>query len=208
VIGVWTIAFVLTAIAASAAASSTDTAPAEIVKRLVAQILSTVKDKQMTQADKQKKLRELAGANLDFDEMSREVMGSRWRSLDSEQQRRFVPVFSSFLEDSYLNKVQNYSDQQIHITSGRETEKSYAEVKGRITQEGTEPIELGFALKREGGVWKIYDITLDNVSTLHGFRAEFRRVLKEKGFDALMKQIEQRDRELASTLGNPSGLPF
>jgi len=162
----------------------------------------------MTQPEKQKKLRELAGANLDFDEMSREVMGSRWRALNAEQQKRFVPVFSSYLEDSYLNKVQNYSDQQIHITSGRETEKNYAEVRGRITQEGTEPIELGFALKRESGAWKIYDITLDNVSTLFGLRTEFRRVLKEKGFDGLMKQIEQRDRELASTLGNPTGLPF
>jgi hypothetical protein len=30
----------------------------------------------------------------------------------------------------------------------------------------------------------------------------------EKGFDELMAQIQRRDRELALTLGSPTGLPF
>ena len=34
------------------------------------------------------------------------------------------------------------------------------------------------------------------------------RAFFEKGFDELMTQIQRRDRELASTLGSPTGLPF
>ncbi|HTW89517.1 MAG TPA: ABC transporter substrate-binding protein [Candidatus Binataceae bacterium] len=200
-------AIVIVALATGAAIAATDT-PLDTVKHLVTQVLAIVKDKQMAQPDKQKKLRELAAANLDFDQMSRMAMGSSWRSLSAEQQRQFVPVFSSFLEDSYINKVQNYSDQEIQITNSRMTEPNFAHVSGRVAQQGAEPIQLGFALKRESGAWKIYDIALDNVSTLHGYRVEFHRVLAQNGFDALMKQIQQRDRELASTLGSPTGLPF
>jgi hypothetical protein len=38
-------------------------------------------------------------------------MGKSWRSLSADQRKRFIPVFTSFLEDAYLNKVQNYQAQ-------------------------------------------------------------------------------------------------
>lgn len=72
----------------------------------------------MVQPDKQKKLRELGAANFDFNEMSRLAMGRSWRSLSADQRQRFVPVFTSFLEDAYLNKVQNYSGQEIQNHRG------------------------------------------------------------------------------------------
>ncbi len=75
-------------------------------------------------------------------------------------------------------------------------------------QQGAEPIGLGFSLKRDGDAWKIYDIAVDNLSTLNSYRAQFQRIVGEKGFDELIRQIEDRDRELASTLGSPAGLPF
>ena len=183
-------------------------APLTLVKQLVAQVLSIVKDKQMTQPDKQTKLRELGAANFDFDEMSRLAMGKSWRSLSADQRKRFVPVFTSFLEDAYLNKVQNYSAQEIQITKAYVTDKDYAQVSGGIVQQGSEPIGLSFSLKRESGAWKIYDVAVDNVSTLDSYRTEFQRIMGEKGFDELMAQIQRRDRELASTLGSPTGLPF
>jgi len=48
----------------------------------------------------------------------------------------------------------------------------------------------------------------DNVSSLDSYRTEFQRIMGEEGFDKLMTQIQRRDRELASTLGSPTGLPF
>jgi phospholipid transport system substrate-binding protein len=200
------IAFVIVVSVARPATAASGTAPLEMVKQLVAQVLSIAKDKQMAQADKQKKLRELGAAHLDLNEMSRLAMGRSWRSLSADQRRRFVPVFSSFLEDAYLSKVQNYSD--IQITRAQLSEQNYAQVSGRIVQQGSDPIGLGFSLKRDGSAWKIYDIAVENVSTLHGYRVEFGRILSHKGFDELMKQIQDRDRELATTLGSPSGLPF
>jgi len=183
-------------------------APLTLVKQLVARVLSIVKDKQMTQPDKQTKLRELGAANFDFDEMSRLAMGKSWRSLSADQRKRFVPVFTSFLEDAYLNKVQNYSGQEIQITRAHVSDKDFAQVSGHIVQQGSEPIGLGFSLKREGGVWKIYDVAVDNVSTLDSYRTEFQRIMGEEGFDELMTQIQRRDHELVSTLGSPTGLPF
>jgi len=162
----------------------------------------------MAQPDKQTKLRDLGAANFDFDEMSRLAMGKSWRSLTADQRKRFIPVFTSFLEDAYLNKVQNYSGQEIQIIKAYVTDKDYAQVSGGIVHQGSEPIGLSFSLKRESGAWKIYDVAVDNVSTLDSYRTEFQRIMGEKGFDELMAQIQRRDRELASTLGSPTGLPF
>jgi len=183
-------------------------APLGLVRRLVAQVLTIVKDNQTAQADKERKLRDLGAANFDFNEMSRLAMGKSWRSLSADQRQRFVPVFTSFLEDAYLNKIQNYSNQDIQITQARVTDNDYAQVNGRVAQQGAEPIGLSFSLRRKGGAWKIDDVAVDNVSTLDNYRTQFQRIMREKGFDELMTQIQQRDRELASTLGSPIGLPF
>jgi len=184
------------------------TPPLIVVKQLVTRVLSIVNDKQMEQADKQKKLRELGAADFDFSEMSRLALGNAWRSLTTDQRHRFVPLFTSFLQDAYLNKVQNYSGQEIQIIRARSTEPDYAQVSGRIVQQGSDSIALAFSLRREGGAWKIYDVAVDNLSTLGSYRTEFQRIMREKGFDELMRQIRDRDRELASTLGSPMGLPF
>jgi phospholipid transport system substrate-binding protein len=202
------IAFAIIAFVAQPLTAASGVAPLTLVKQLVAQVLRIVKDKHMAQPDKQKKLRELGAANFDFNEMSRLAMGKSWRSLRADQRQRFVPVFTSFLVDAYLNKVQNYSGQEIQITKAHLTDKDYAQASGHIVQQDSEPIGLGFSLKREGGTWKIYDVAVDNVSTLDSYRTEFQRIIGEQGFDELMTQIQRRDRELASTLGSPTGLPF
>jgi phospholipid transport system substrate-binding protein len=189
-------------------AASSATAPLNLVRQLVVRVLSLVNDKSMAQSEKAKRLRELGSANFDFKEMSRSAMGRSWRSLSADQRQRFIPVFTSFLEDAYLNKIQNYSGQQIQITTAHVTGKEYAEASGRIVQKGSEPIGLGFSLRREGNAWKIYDISIDNVGTLDSYRTEFQQIMHDKGFDEIMAQIERRDRELASTLGSPTGLPF
>jgi phospholipid transport system substrate-binding protein len=203
-----TLAFAIMASGAQPLTAANGVAPMTLVKQLVAQVLSIVKDKQVAQPDKQTKLRGLGTANFDFAEMSRLAMGKSWRSLSADQRKRFIPVFTSFLEDAYLNKVQNYSGQEIQITSAHVSDKDYAQVSGHIVQQGSEPIELGFSLKREGGAWKIYDVAVENLSTLDSYRTEFQRIMGENGFDELMAQIQRRDRELASTLGSPTGLPF
>jgi len=200
--------FIVVVSAAKPLVAADEVPPLDVVKQLVKRVLTIVDDKQMKQADKQKKLRELGAANLDFDAMSRMVLGGSWRLLSEDQQKRFVTVFGSFLEDAYLNKVQNYSDQDIRIESTRMGGRNFARVNGRIVQHGAEPIQIGFALRRDKETWKIYDIALDEVSTLHSYRIEFQHILHEGGFDELMRQIERRDRELASTLGSSNAPPF
>src|SRR5258708_27515308 len=91
------LAFAIIAFVAQPLTAASGVAPLSLVKQLVAQVLSIVKDKQMIQPDKQTKLRELGAANFDFDEMSRLAMGKSWRSLSADQRKRFVPVFTSFL---------------------------------------------------------------------------------------------------------------
>lgn len=202
------IAFAIIASVAQPLTAAGGTTPLTVVKQVVAQVLSIVNDKQMASPFKQKKLRELGAANFDFNEMSRSALGRSWRSLNTEQRQRFVPLFTSFLEDAYLDKVQNYSGDQIQINKARLTGRDYAQVSGRLVQQGSESIGLGFSLKRDGDAWKIYDIAVDNLSTLNSYRTQFQRIVGEKGFDELIRQIQDRDRELASTLGSPAGLGF
>lgn len=195
-------------VSAPALATSPPVGPLATVKQLVARVFDILNDKQASQDQKQKRLHDLGSTSFEFGEMSRSALGSAWRGLNSDQRQRFTTGFTAFIQDAYISKLQNYSGQQVEILKAHTSERDYAQVSGRIVQKGTDPITLSFSLKRAAKSWKITDVAVDNVSTLEGYRTEFQRILREKGFDQLMAQIQQRDRELASSLGGPPGLPF
>jgi hypothetical protein len=75
-------------------------------------------------------------------------------------------------------------------------------------QQGSERSGRLFRSSAKVEAVRICDIAVDNVSALDSYRTEFQRIIGEKGFYELMTHIQRRDPELASTLGEPTHLPF
>jgi phospholipid transport system substrate-binding protein len=70
-----------------------------------------------------------------------------------------------------------------------------------LQPERGQPISLSYRLKQETGDWKVYDVTVDNISITANYRNQFNRVINSQGFDALMNEMRTKQQELIASLG-------
>lgn len=197
------VVFMAAVIAVGAHEARADQDPMGVVKGLVDPALQILRDNQSPLKDRQEKLRQLVRGAVDFTAISRSALGPHWRDLSDQQRQDFIQVFTDFIEDSYLSRIQDYSGQQVEFVKAATTDPGYAQVFTNIVQEGKQPIQINYLLKQNSPSWKIYDITVDNISIIANYRNQFNRVINNKGFDTLMTDLRSKQQALAAQLGTP-----
>lgn len=176
--------------------------PMGVVKMTVGQALAVLRDKSTPLPQRQRKLREIVSSTFDFREMSRSAMGYHWRSLTLAQRTEFTQVFTTFIEDSYLSKINDYSNQHVdYLTARNISGPDYAQVKTNIVQAGKDPIPFNFLLLKRGNGWKVYDVTVDAISIIANYRNQFNRVMNNSGYSTLINDLRSKQAALAASLG-------
>jgi phospholipid transport system substrate-binding protein len=170
-------------------------------KDLVQEALSILKNPALTLPDERRQLRDLAAPHFAFQDMARSALGYHWKDLSSQQRADFARLFTAFIQDAYLNKIQAYSGQDIEFIRESASGADDVEVYSRVVQKGAEPIAMNFMLERLDGDWKIYDVIVDGISITGNYRSQFSRVINNQGFDQLMNELTKKEVELASLLG-------
>jgi phospholipid transport system substrate-binding protein len=176
--------------------------PMTVVQNTVNQALAVLRDKSAPLKERQDKLRQIVAQSFDFTAMARSALGYHWKELNPQQQQEFTNVFISFIEDSYLSKLNDYRGQQVQFIKASQEGSDYAQVNTNIVREGKEPIHLDFRLMKEGGTWKIYDVTVDAISIIANYRNQFNRVMNNQGYDKLIQDLKEKQQALAARLGN------
>ncbi|MHB8382103.1 MAG: MlaC/ttg2D family ABC transporter substrate-binding protein [Candidatus Binataceae bacterium] len=193
--------------AASAAAPASG--PMSATKDVVNQAIAVFRDQQISQADRMKQLRAIAEAHIDFASMARSSVGYHWRTLTPDQQAQFTPLFTKFIEDVVLSRIQSYSVQKIQsqiqsttINFTRElTNGSDAQVFSTVVlQDQPNPLTVNYMLHQVSGNWMIYDITVDAISVIANYRNQFNRVINNEGYDKLVSILQQKTQALGSSL--------
>jgi phospholipid transport system substrate-binding protein len=192
-------------------ASSSD--PMAQVKNGVSDVIDVFEAPDTPLQVRREKLRQLGSKYFDFESMTRSVMGYHWRELSPEQRVEVVSLFTNFISDAYLSKLQEYTVKKVedelptvNIQFTRETfdESDYAEVFSTITlKEQKDPIDLNYMMHLTDGQWKVYDVTVDAISVIANYRNQFNRVMNEGGYDKLAADLRQKTLGLQQQLDNP-----
>ena len=199
------ITFVFAASASAQTMVSPPTSPNDAmgsVKSVIDQSIVVFKNQQISATDREQKLRAIAESHFDFREMAKSAIGYHWKTLTPAQQTEFVPLFTTFIEDAYLSRIESYSvekvNQQIQssmiqfvkqTTDGPEYAQVYSTV---VLQDDKNPIAVNYLMRNDSGDWKIYDITIDAISVIANYRNQFNRVLNNGGYDKLIEIIRQK----------------
>jgi phospholipid transport system substrate-binding protein len=195
----------LSAILLASGASGTPSAaqdPMMVVKQSVNSALPILRDKQTPLWVRQQKLRDIVAASFDFTEMSRSALGYSWKQISPDQEQEFIRVFTTFIENSYLAKLNEYPGWQVQFTGEQKDGNEYAVVKSSLVQEGKEAIALDFRLLNKDGQWKIYDVAVDAISVIANYRNQFNRVMNNKGYDTLIADLKSKEASLAASMGS------
>jgi phospholipid transport system substrate-binding protein len=142
------------------------------------------------------KLREIAVRHFDFAYMARSAMGTHWRSLTPAQRKEFIPLFTDYVMDTYLGTLQqntveaaNHALKEKVSYDGSDRAMVYSDVHLKAL---ADPLAVGYSLRKGEGGWKLYDIVVDNVSTMANYRDTFNRTLNNGGYTKLVEELRTR----------------
>ncbi len=188
--------------------------PMAQVKNGVSDVIDVFKTPDTPLKVRREKLRELGAQYFDFESMTRSVMGYHWRELSPAQRLEVVSLFTNFINDAYLSKLQDYSVKKVeeelptvNIQFTRETfdGPEYAEVYSTIMlKEQKDPIALNYLMHLTNGKWKVYDVTVDAISVIANYRNQFNRVMNEGGYDKLTADLRAKTLGLQQQLDAPN----
>jgi len=175
--------------------------PMTVVKTTVNQALTVLRDKQTPTATRQQKLRDIVSATFDFKTMSKSAMGYYWKQITPDQQQEFQNVFVTFIENSYLAKINEFTSGDVKYLSAQNDGTQYSMVKTNVLMPGKSPIDLDFRLLNKDGRWQIYDVTVDAVSIIANYRNQFNRIMATKGYSTLIADLKSKEASLAASMG-------
>jgi phospholipid transport system substrate-binding protein len=151
-------------------------------------------------AAQRQQLKELINGLIDFRGMAQRALGSHWDELSAERRDEFVSVFSDVVRAQSMGDLGVYNSavtyDQIEVQGDSAFARTQTEYEGRTT-----PVE--YVLERRGGEWRAEDIIVDGVSTAEGYARSFQTVVRQQGFDRLMKSLRKKRDEV--TAQNRSG---
>jgi phospholipid transport system substrate-binding protein len=194
--------FAMMLVGAVVSAPAYASTPTDVVKQVVNQALPVLRDKSTPLPQRRRQLRDLLEGHFDFADMARIALGYHWRELNPTQRAEFTQLFTAFIENAYLSKIQDYSGQEVTVLGENSEGQGFARVHSQIVQQGKPPLKVDYLLREMNGDWKIYDVTVDAISIIANYRNQFNRVINDKGFDKLMAEMRSKQQQLQSSLGS------
>jgi phospholipid transport system substrate-binding protein len=185
------IAIMVLLLATGAAADS----PTAQIKSTVDQVIKLLTDPRLSGENKNHErhrlLRDTILPQFDFKEMSRRSLGSNWRRLTPKQQDEFVGAFTDLLEKAYLSRIESYNKERF-IYINEAIDEPYAEVRSKIVTSKGEEFSINYRLKRTDGMWKIYDVVVEDISLVNNYRSQFDRILSKTSYDELIRRMKEK----------------
>ena len=192
------IAALLASFLVSVPASAQQLGPEELVKQITADVLESVKsDKQLRAGDRRKALamaEQKILPHLDFREAAQLAMGKSWNTASPAQQARIVNEFRAMLVRIYSNAIQVYRGQTMKVLPVRLAPgATEVTVRNQYLSQGRPPVPVEYAMKKTPEGWKVYDISVEGVSLVLTYRAEFESITRTSGIDGLLKRLAEKN---------------
>lgn len=140
---------------------------------------------------KKEKLRTISEQMFDFTELSRRTLAINWKRLSPDQQKEFISLYTSILEDAYSDKILAYRDEKILFNKEVPLTAKTVEVQSTVMQKTVEvPIYYRVILK--DGVWRVYDVVVEGVSLISNYRTQFKDILSNNPPESLLETLRKK----------------
>ena len=173
-----------------------DAGPKEDIQGSVDTILEILRNKTLSKEESRKKISEVIHARFNFESMAQRTLATNWKSATAEQRKRFTDLFAEILEQTYMGRVEAYTDEKVEFGDVK-TKGNSALVETSIVTSSVN-IPIHYKLTQEGPEWKVYDVVIEEVSLVRNYRDTYREIVKKEGFDGLFAKMEEKISEMKS----------
>ena len=187
---------IILALAGVSHAVAENPSPLESLKGPINRIIEVLNDPAFKapgdKAAQRDKIWEIARPIFDFSELSKRAIGKPWGQFSSSEQDRFTNVFSEFLGNTYIDKLQGEYNNETIAFDKELVKDAVALVRTTLRRQGAQ-IPIDYRMKKIEGAWKVYDIIVENgVSLINNYRVQFSSILQTETPDQLIQRLEKK----------------
>ena len=166
----------------------------EMTKEKVDLVINTLKNSSLSKEEKKESILKTIDGLFDFDRMAKLSLGKKyWKSLSLDGRKEFSKLFVEKLEQSYLDKLDLYTDEKVVVEEAKLKKKNRVEVLTYLVSKD-DKMEMKYKLykDRKKG-WLVYDVEVLGVSIVQTYRSQFSGYLRNNSMDKLMKKLRSSE---------------
>jgi phospholipid transport system substrate-binding protein len=164
------------------------------VDRVVSVLDDTELRKSARAAERRAAIRRIANETFDFTETSQRALGPHWQARTPAERDEFTGLFADLLERSYIGKIELYSGEKVAYL-GDTIDGDFATVRTKLlTKQGTE-VPIVYRMVRRGDHWLVYDVSIEGVSLVANYRAQFNKIIQTSGYASLVQRLRNKQTE-------------
>ena len=168
--------------------------PVIFVKDTVDEIISILQDEKLAapnrRLERKKRMVAVVEKKFDYREMSMRALAKHWQGRTPEEQDRFVLLFKTLLENTYIAKIETYSGEKA-IFKKAALQGSKAIVYSDLIRKNVET-PVNYKLKNIDDRWMVYDVEVEGVSLVNNYRTQFASILSKENFAGLVARLEEK----------------
>ena len=140
-------------------------------------------------------IRMIAHETFDFREISQRSLARHWQSRSPAERDDFIQLFADLLLRSYIGPIEQYSGGEKIVYASESVEGDQALVRTRlVTKQGTE-IPVDYRMHKVGASWLVYDVSIEGVSLVSNYRAQFDRIIRSSSYKQLAEKLKAKKDE-------------
>lgn len=177
----------------------------DVVRRIIQALKSNPEKLRKDPREVSRIVEEILLPAIDLKAFSKLMLSRHWRTASTGQRRRFVQEFKGMLMRTYAKYLVDYVDTKVEVLPEKGLKKGARRqlVYTKVVQPGKPPFAVNYSFWFHDEKWKAYNVTVDGLSLVHLFRAEFDREINETGLDELIDRLAKTN--LDTTQGPSQG---
>jgi phospholipid transport system substrate-binding protein len=165
-----------------AAQAQTGDGAQKFITELAQRAITTVADRQLSQAERDDRFRKLFVSSFDIPEIGRFVLARSWRTATPDQQQEFLSLFEDITVLTWSKRFQDYNGESLEaVAATRDGDRGWV-VDSHILRAQGPQIPLQWRLKEgDDGALHVVDIVVEGVSMAITHRSDYAAALQANG---------------------------
>ena len=187
---------VFTSLAMTATDSfSYNSEPKIFILELVNDATKTLGDKNVSKANKKKKIESIALENVDIDALGMYTLGEIRKTLDQDVLKKYKELFKNYFLKSLTSRLTDYSKNKFEVMSSEQKSETYTIVRSKIAESSSQPeIKIDWRVyTKDPSKPLIRDLIVEGLSLAKTQKEEFASILNSnnKDINILFSKLEE-----------------
>jgi phospholipid transport system substrate-binding protein len=177
------------------------TAPEQLIRETTKNVMAEIRDNLDTYKSEPQKVYQLVDEQVlphfDFVAMADLALGKYADRVSDEQRSAIATEFRTLLVRTYSSALVEYTEQEpVYLPMDGMEADGVVTVRTKYDQPGEFPIPIDYSLRLGDDGWKVFDVSVDEISLVTNYRSSFARAIKRDGVDGLIRTLQARNQDL------------